>query len=603
MLRYFHYFCGSLHRPNQPLLTFIRFLYTSTSESKEAGAAILILTCFASALMIGYSLALSSDGVLISHKKRRDNINLFSDYVFSTIREKISQANLNRSFVLCGTNLDELLNLGNGNTFKGKPIRLKDCKHDAKSALGDRSLPFNMINADKSMIIIDESIMSEEDKKKLKRVFTVRLKIVGNQSKQKTFTQTVAYEFTVSVLRFSDFGLTLRSVNLSVVSGPRVKIYSPTFITTANPFDPNSVVNGEVEFRDIVVTRAPRLNLSDTRQFQQTFRAGLVTDYYHQSLKTFPGKDNVWELDGDALRKNSGQNTSDTSLWYDNNRITGQPPILTNDPPRKDDEFYYANGKTTLDKALNVQTPSEVHPQAYQKQQHGCPPTGNTNITYHLPYFVLNLQQPHSVQIRLGDPPDPETMWWHKRILCAVFVTKSVTIELPDQGDEDYIFFGLMSVNQLTVSGPSNTTLHIINPLDFRGDLIDFDHATPGTNTLSSYLQQHHLLTYPTLQSMSDQLRSHSPGILSNFFLPITKIGQPPKQYKNWYNQVFNGPVLPFAYDNSTPPNIIESLYELSQESSASFNTYKDLGNLASQPYYTVKMKRIVDDQGDHEVN
>ena len=248
MLRYFHYFCGSLHRPNQPLLTSIRFLYTSTSESKEAGAAILILTCFASALMIGYSLALSSDGVLISHKKRRDNINLFSDYVFSTIREKISKANDNQNFVLCGTQLDELLNLGNGNPYPDpdpeKKITLDNCKADAKNALGDRSLPFNMINEKESMIIIDKSIMSEEDKKKLKRVFTVRLKIVGNQSKQKKFTQTVAYEFTVSVLRFSDFGLTLRSANPSVVSnGPRVKIYSPTFITTATPFDPNSVVN------------------------------------------------------------------------------------------------------------------------------------------------------------------------------------------------------------------------------------------------------------------------------------------------------------------------------------------------------------------------
>ena len=230
-----------------------------------------------------------------------------------------------------------------------------------------------------------------------------------------------------------------------------------------------------------------------------------------------------------------------------------------------------------------------------KKQQQNCLPKEGDEA-YHLPYFVLNLQQDPSVQIHFDDPPDPMTTWWHKRILCAVFVTESVTIDLPDQGD--YIFFGLMSVNQLTVSGSSNATLHIINPLDFRGDLIDFDHAT--ASTLSSYLQQHHD-NYPTPQSISTQLRSHSPGILSNFFLPITEGDVKPKKYENWYNTVFGVSPLPFAYDMSSYKPI-KSMYELGEDQNATFN-YKKLGNLTSKPYYTVKMKRIVDDEGDYEVN
>lgn len=625
MLHYFKYFRTSLHRPHKPQLAFGRFLHQATfekpfaqSQHNEAGAAILILTCFASALMIGYSLAMGSDGVLMNHKKHNDNINLFSDFVFSTLREKIANsanananANNAQSLELCGTDLSNLLNLGDGPALtqsqSQSTIPLSACNAYA-AALGERSLPFNMIDAQNSEIIIEAPETSQSDRKKLRRVFTVKLNI---HSRTQAIT-TVAYEFTVNVLRFSDFGLTLRNSTQSVVSqGPRIKIYSPTFIPSNATFNYADVTDGDVEFRDTVVTRASDISMQnfDTNEFQQTFRAGLVTNAFNR-LTHHPGgppnEQGRWTLDDAQLVKWIDPIGGPAILYNQNSHLSCNQQSTS---PPDHDQFYYADGDNRL--FTQVSPPSEVHPKAANSQNanpqnHSCLPGGDLNYHWHLPYFFLNpSQSPPLITIRYNAPTLPHVRW-HKRILCAVFVANELTIKL--DGKEDFIFFGIMSVNKLKVTGSSDATLHIINPLHFKGGLIDFDHT--NDQSLSSYLQEHHGDTAPTLKSMSEQLRSHSPAILSNFFHPV---GQDftPLEYDTWYNnRLSNGNlaqhcdpagVFPFAYEDTTYDPIM-SLYDLAKDpdfNQFTENNYKKLGRLSSRTYYTVKMKRLVDDDND----
>ena len=524
---------------------------------QESGAALLITTTLATAVMMGYTLLSTTDSTLLSRKHQDHIAHHLSKLTFSHLRATINRAQTD----FCNTDITDFIHVGQSS--RPSPVTIdwnaiQDCPQ-----LLPRAFPTQLVQTahlDLALTAKDHPSLQAD----LELTMIITIKALGKNSQTRTTQHAASLDLTV--MRYSDFGLILHGDKPRIHLNSdqiRLKVSSPTFISA--PELESAKISDQlshIEFNQPVYSRPTLATLGMTsHHFSSTYRKGLITNFAHLS-------DNHFYM----------SNTQDNPQWqmtnefqYDSNQkaiIISPPPSL---PP-----FYILDEPISSDNAgdpincrliknitnlkychdandsnnpspLNGQpTPPQDISKIYHTQfnsnttsqdsplTHNCYSIDSSSTFYH-PYIHLFNQAELTLNLfqSLTTPPDGSSNF---ELFCAIILANQLTLNLTFDKDTEFFLFGIIGVNKLIININANTaqacsdctaTLHIINPYRFRSHNL----APASSTTLNELLTKGNT----SISSIVRVQNRFATTILRNLYLPLITVN-----HQHWSQRILS---------------------------------------------------------------
>lgn len=559
---------------------------------RESGVALLITTTIASAVMIGYSVLSSVDSTLLTHKHQDFIATHLAYLTFTSLRAAINQAQ--DSF--CGQSIETFINLTQATRFnRGRPIELDSlirCDElNIKPPNTQTRFPVGLIE-DANL-----SLRGKTDPQKLSGSLTatmvITVRALGNKS-QRRITKFVA-EYKISVMKYADFGLIFlnNGSSLNLEDNIKLSVVSPTMVLSNQPDTPLSLNQWLGDnypiFHNRVYVQAQsleRLNYDNTT-FHNIFQSGIVT-HFAPNLSS----------DKHLTSLNTGYRPEELTLPSDFPTKDVIPNMSERRLPQYEIPWVYnypENGRIILGDLDNFINQDSSPNRSYHlsfapnHQQNNCygtqDPTGNKN--YHPYIYLFKTNTPVTIEINQNPDTSSPLNPHYTRIFCGVILADDLTINLIGEGD--FIFLGIIGVNQLTVTSDSNrqAKLHIINPSAYRQqDPVQLENESM---TLYQFLEDNSV-SLKTIRHIQEWYLSN---ILRNLYLPLIQ-----NNVNKWHNlMTFNNFIDADLNVGGEPPfhftrKNINTLYEAWKKSEIIEweSIYNGFGQRENTPIYQVKL-------------
>ena len=599
---------------------------------QESGAALLITTTLATAVMMGYTLLSTADSTLLSRKHQDHIAQHLSKLTFSHLRATINRAQTD----FCNTDITDFIHVGQSTRPSQVTIdwnAIQQCPQ-----LLPRAFPTQLVQTahlDLALTAKDHQSLQAD----LELTMTITIKALGKNSQTRT-TQHAA-SLNLTVMRYSDFGLILHSkeprIHLNSAQDQiRLKVSSPTFISSSKLKSAKiSDQLSHIEFNQPVYSRATLNKLGMTsHHFSSTYRKGLITNFANLDS----GNNNFLYMN----------NTQDNRQWqmknefqYDNHQIIITPDssssltfYIVDEPYSGDDpanpgncellddlknqlsrKYCHttndANSSPLNDQLAPPQDISEIYHTQFKNNSslrdnsltHNC--YSIVPSSFHHPYIHLFNQDDLTLNLfqSLANPTDNSPNF---ELFCAVILANQLTLNLTFEQDTEFFLFGIIGVNQLIINANTDTTcedcratLHIINPYRFRSHNLAPDSSTAlnklltnGNTAISSIVKVQNRFATTILRNLYLPLitvnhQHWSQHILSaeDFLTDDFKILKPRDVTDNSSNKTISSFV--FQQDDKTRSNLHRAYEQVLDNGKQIFSEF---GNPNNKPIYRITL-------------